>query len=97
MLLAHYVVGERRCCGRSLAQSAHILCCSSTDLGTMSTAHIIGPLFGWRQALLRKVASWLKPGGQVFIHIFCHKTVPYHFEVCAVPLWVELCLDCMSS
>lgn len=36
------------------------------------------------------MAGWLKPGGQVFIHIFCHKTVPYHFEVRAVPCWVGL-------
>jgi cyclopropane-fatty-acyl-phospholipid synthase len=26
------------------------------------------------------VASWLKPGGLFFVHIFTHKTSPYHFE-----------------
>ena len=41
----------------------------------------------WQQVLLRKVAGWLKPGGRVFIHIFCHKAVPYHFEARAVPCW----------
>ncbi|KAK9837228.1 hypothetical protein WJX81_000114 [Elliptochloris bilobata] len=40
------------------------------------------------QALLRKVACWLKPGGQVFIHIFCHRTVPYHFEVKGEEDWM---------
>lgn len=36
--------------------------------------------------LFRKVSNWLKPrasSGQeslLFIHIFCHKTTPYHFE-----------------
>lgn len=32
--------------------------------------------------LFRKVASWLKDGGEsrLFIHIFCHRTTPYHFE-----------------
>lgn len=49
----------------------------------------------WLQALLRKVASWLKPGGQAFIHIFCHRTVPYHFEARSrllfpVRLWLGL-------
>lgn len=48
----------------------------------------------WLQALLRKVASWLKPGGQAFIHIFCHRTVPYHFEArtcsCFWRLWLAL-------
>lgn len=32
--------------------------------------------------LFRKVASWLKDGreSRLFIHIFCHRTTPYHFE-----------------
>ncbi|SOV05535.1 related to N-methyltransferase [Ustilago sp. UG-2017a] len=32
--------------------------------------------------LFRKVSSWLKDGGEsrLFIHIFCHRTTPYHFH-----------------
>ena len=34
--------------------------------------------------LMAKVASWLRPNGAeeslFFVHIFCHKTTPYHFE-----------------
>ncbi|CAO1614834.1 unnamed protein product [Parajaminaea phylloscopi] len=32
--------------------------------------------------LFKKVSSWMKDGGDslLFIHIFCHKTMPYHFE-----------------
>ncbi|KAJ1036007.1 hypothetical protein NDA13_000662 [Ustilago tritici] len=32
--------------------------------------------------LFRKVSSWLKDGGEsrLFIHIFCHRTTPYHFQ-----------------
>lgn len=30
--------------------------------------------------LFKKVSTWLKPSGLVFIHIFCHKDSPYHFE-----------------
>jgi hypothetical protein len=33
------------------------------------------------QRLLQKVASWMKPGGIFFCHVFCHKTIAYHFEV----------------
>jgi cyclopropane-fatty-acyl-phospholipid synthase len=29
--------------------------------------------------LFRRVADWLKPGGGFFLHIFCHRTVPYAF------------------
>ncbi|KAI9060325.1 S-adenosyl-L-methionine-dependent methyltransferase [Trametes sanguinea] len=36
------------------------------------------------KSLMSKVASWLKPNGSedslFFVHIFCHKTTPYHFE-----------------
>ncbi|KAF8552185.1 hypothetical protein OG21DRAFT_1486381 [Imleria badia] len=42
------------------------------------------------ELLLRKVASWLRSsspsenpddsGPLLFVHIFCHKTTPYHFE-----------------
>ena len=33
------------------------------------------------QALLRNIATWLKPEGLVFVHIFTHKSLAYHFEV----------------
>lgn len=33
------------------------------------------------QALQRNIASWLKPGGMSFVHIFTHKSLAYHFEV----------------
>ncbi|KAJ8092779.1 hypothetical protein PM082_023607 [Marasmius tenuissimus] len=33
------------------------------------------------QMLLRKVSTWLRLNDSLlFIHIFCHKTTPYHFE-----------------
>lgn len=33
------------------------------------------------ELLMGKVASFLKPEGKLFIHIFCHKSTPYLFEV----------------
>ena len=32
------------------------------------------------EELLSRVASWLKPTGKLFVHIFTHATQPYHFE-----------------
>ena len=32
------------------------------------------------EILLGRVASWLKPGGKLFVHIFAHKTLMYPFE-----------------
>jgi len=31
--------------------------------------------------LFKKVSSWLKDDGKLFVHIFCHKKSPYYFEV----------------
>ena len=30
--------------------------------------------------IVKKVSTWLAPGGFLFLHIFCHKDTPYHFE-----------------
>jgi cyclopropane-fatty-acyl-phospholipid synthase len=32
------------------------------------------------ELLLRNVASWMKPGALLFVHIFTHRTLAYHFE-----------------
>lgn len=31
--------------------------------------------------LLKKIASWLSPEGKLFVHIFCHRAIPYFFEI----------------
>ena len=32
------------------------------------------------QQLLERISGWLRPGGKLFVHIFCHREVPYAFE-----------------
>ena len=32
-------------------------------------------------SLLAKIARWLRPGGELFVHIFVHRTLAYPFEV----------------
>ncbi|WP_332608514.1 SAM-dependent methyltransferase [Achromobacter sp. ESBL13] len=32
------------------------------------------------QALLARIASWLRPGGKLFVHLFAHRTLMYPFE-----------------
>jgi len=34
----------------------------------------------WR-LLFGRVHGWLRPGGRFFMHVFCHRAVPYAFEV----------------
>lgn len=30
--------------------------------------------------LMKKIGNWLKPNGKMFVHIFTHRHMPYHFE-----------------
>ncbi len=32
------------------------------------------------QVLMKKVSGWLNPGGKLFVHIFTHREVAYHYE-----------------
>ena len=33
----------------------------------------------WKE-LLRRVSTWLKPDGKLFVHVFSHRTLPYLFQ-----------------
>ena len=33
------------------------------------------------QELLRRISTWLRPDGLLFVHMFCHARYAYHFEV----------------
>lgn len=54
--------------------------------------------------LLRRVSTWLKPGGKLFVHIFVHRHMPYHFEArrtCLLLMHVKSCvpipLSCIAA
>ncbi len=38
--------------------------------------------------LMNQIASWLKPDGKLFIHIFCHQRFPYFFETEGADNWM---------
>lgn len=40
------------------------------------------------EELLRRIAGWLVPGGRLFVHIFCHRDVPYLFETDGAGNWM---------
>jgi len=40
------------------------------------------------ERLLSRISSWLKPAGQLFVHIFCHATTPYIFESQGAANWM---------
>ncbi len=33
------------------------------------------------QLLLQRIATWLKPGGMLFVHLFSHREIAYHYEI----------------
>jgi cyclopropane-fatty-acyl-phospholipid synthase len=41
------------------------------------------------QALLQRVASWLAPGGKLFVHIFTHRQFAYPYEVRDASDWMS--------
>jgi len=38
--------------------------------------------------LMRRIHGWLNPGGKLFVHIFCHRSVPYLFEADGESNWM---------
>jgi cyclopropane-fatty-acyl-phospholipid synthase len=40
------------------------------------------------QHLLGNVSRWLKPGGKLFVHIFCHRSLMYPFETQGDDNWM---------
>lgn len=38
--------------------------------------------------LMRQVAAWLRPGGKLFVHVFCHREYAYEFESHGATNWV---------
>ena len=40
------------------------------------------------EILLSHIASWLRPGGKLFLHIFAHKSLMYPFETAGEDNWM---------
>jgi len=40
------------------------------------------------EELLRRISGWLKPAGQLFVHVFCHKQHAYLFEPASEQDWM---------
>jgi cyclopropane-fatty-acyl-phospholipid synthase len=40
------------------------------------------------QTLFQRISDWLKPGGKLFVHIFCHRSLMYPFETEGEDNWM---------
>ena len=38
--------------------------------------------------LMKRIASWLRPGGKLFVHLFCHREYSYSFETEGASNWL---------
>jgi len=45
-------------------------------------------LRNWR-SMLGRVGAWLKPHGRFFLHVFCHRSVPYAFQDLDASDWMS--------
>ena len=41
------------------------------------------------RGLFRRIHAWLKPGGKLFTHVFCHRSTSYPFEVEGEDDWMS--------
>ncbi len=40
------------------------------------------------ERLMRRVTGWLRPGGKLFVHVFCHRELAYRFETDGEDNWM---------
>ena len=38
--------------------------------------------------LFKRLSGWLRPGGHVFVHVFCHRSYPYPFDTIGENNWM---------
>jgi cyclopropane-fatty-acyl-phospholipid synthase len=75
---------EARCAERGLAN----VTIQTADMNTFDPGAIFDRVVSVEmfehmknyRELLRRIASWLRPDGRLFVHIFTHKEYAYHFE-----------------
>lgn len=75
---------QAQCLERSLS-NLQVITCNVADFETTSSYDRVVSVemfehFRNHALLLEKIAGWLTPTGKLFVHVFCHREVPYCFE-----------------
>ncbi|MGC9372023.1 MAG: SAM-dependent methyltransferase [Thermovirgaceae bacterium] len=62
------------------AETADVTCYeTSKRFDRVVSVEMVEHIRNWRD-LMKRVSSWLNPGGKCFLHFFCHKEWPYLFS-----------------
>jgi cyclopropane-fatty-acyl-phospholipid synthase len=84
---------ERQCRERGLT-NVHVITCDvnrlELDAAAFDRCVSIEMFEHMRnyEALLSRIAQWLRPGGALFVHIFAHRTCLYPFETAGEDNWM---------
>ncbi|HEX5056776.1 MAG TPA: cyclopropane-fatty-acyl-phospholipid synthase family protein [Gammaproteobacteria bacterium] len=68
----------------------------TTDMNDFATSHKFDRVVSVEmfehmrnyQKLMANISGWLRPGGKLFVHIFCHRTLMYPFETEGEDNWM---------
>jgi len=84
---------ERRCRERGL-DNVRVVTCDANRLELPDAAFdrcVSVEMFEHMRnyaVLLDRIGAWLRPGGKLFVHIFCHRTLVYPFETGGEGNWM---------
>ncbi len=79
----HFI--DARCRERNLP-NVEVITCDANEFATTDqfdrvvSVEMFEHLRNWH-SMLDRVDSWLRPGGQAFFHVFCHRHYPYLFAI----------------
>lgn len=66
-------------------ENLRVTTCDMNDFDTASTfdrvvsVEMFEHMRNYRE-LLKRISTWMRPGGELMIHVFCHREVPYEFH-----------------
>lgn len=83
---------ERRCRERGI-DNVRVITCDMNDFAMSATFDRVVSVEMFEhmrnyEMLLGRIAGWLRPGGKLFVHIFCHRQYPYLFETEGADNWM---------
>lgn len=83
---------EQKCRDRGL-KNVRVITCDMNDFATPESFDRVVSVEMFEhmrnyEALLARIAGWLRPGGRLFVHIFCHQVYPYLFETEGAGNWM---------